>query len=109
MKIIFKDFIGSNFFYSFSHSPVAICSFLIAASLIFCAIIAPVIAPYSPYDPATLNLMNGFSARLKQMNLLVILLFLERMTKAATSFQQFCMGCVFRFLLDFLLFCLRWS
>ena len=65
MKIIFKDFIGSNFFYSFSHSPVAICSFLIAASLIFCALIAPVIAPYSPYDPATLNLMNGFSAPLK--------------------------------------------
>ena len=65
MKITFKDFIGSNFFYSFSHSPVAICSFLIAASLIFCAIIAPVIAPYSPYDPATLNLMNGFSAPLK--------------------------------------------
>ncbi len=64
MKIMFKDFIKSNLFYSFSHTPVAIFSFLVAASLIFCAIIAPIIAPYSPYEPATLNLMNGFSAPL---------------------------------------------
>ena len=56
-----REFTKSSFFYSFSRTPVAIGSFLIAISLILCALIAPILAPYSPYDPATLNLMNGFS------------------------------------------------
>jgi peptide/nickel transport system permease protein len=43
---------------------VAIGSFVIASSLILFAIAAPFISPYTPYDPATLNLMNGFSAPL---------------------------------------------
>ena len=54
----------SNFIYSFSRAPVAIGSFVIASSLILFAIAAPFISPYTPYDPATLNLMNGFSAPL---------------------------------------------
>ena len=54
----------SNFIYSFSRAPVAIGSFVIASSLILFAITAPFISPYTPYDPATLNLMNGFSAPL---------------------------------------------
>ena len=43
---------------------MAIGSFVIASSLILFAIAAPFISPYTPYDPATLNLMNGFSAPL---------------------------------------------
>lgn len=54
----------SNFIYSFSRAPVAVGSFVIASSLILFAIAAPFISPYTPYDPATLNLMNGFSAPL---------------------------------------------
>ena len=54
----------SNFIYSFSRAPVAIGSFVIASSLILFAIAAPFISPYTPYDPATVNLMNGFSAPL---------------------------------------------
>ena len=54
----------SNFIYSFSRAPVAIGSFVIASSLILFAIAAPFISPYTPYDPATLNLINGFSAPL---------------------------------------------
>lgn len=64
MKKMLREFIESNFFYSFSRTPVAIGSFLTATSLILCALAAPILAPYSPYDPATLNLMNGFSAPL---------------------------------------------
>jgi peptide/nickel transport system permease protein len=56
--------VRSNFIYSFSRAPVAIGSFVIASSLILFAIAAPFISPYTPYDPATLNLMNGFSAPL---------------------------------------------
>jgi len=53
---------ASDFMWSFRHSPVAIVSFVIAATLIFAAVLAPLIAPYTPFDPGTLNLMNGFSA-----------------------------------------------
>lgn len=59
-----REFVRSNFIYSFSRAPVAIGSFVIASSLILFAIAAPFISPYTPYDPATLNLMNGFSAPL---------------------------------------------
>lgn len=56
-----KQFLASDFFYSFRRTPVAVVSFCIAVILILSAVLAPVIAPYNPFDPATLNLMNGFS------------------------------------------------
>ncbi len=54
----------SDFLYSFWHSPVAIISFLVALTLILGAVFAPIIAPHNPFDPSTLNLLNGFSAPL---------------------------------------------
>ena len=51
----------SDFMWSFRHSPVAVISTLVALALILAAVLAPLIAPYNPHDPATLNLMNGFS------------------------------------------------
>ena len=51
----------SDFMWSFRHSPVAVISTLVALALILAAVFAPLIAPYNPHDPATLNLMNGFS------------------------------------------------
>ncbi len=56
-----KSFLASDLIYSFRHTPVAILSFFIACTLILGSIMAPIIAPYNPFDPATLNLMNGFS------------------------------------------------
>lgn len=58
----FRNFLQSDFFYAFKRAPVAIASFLVAATLILMAVLAPLIAPYNPFDPATLNLMDGFSA-----------------------------------------------
>ncbi len=52
----------SDFMYSFTHSYVAMISFLVALILILGAVFSPLIAPHNPFDPATLNLMNGFSA-----------------------------------------------
>ena len=60
MKSLSK-FIDSDFFYSFKRAPVAMVSFFIALFLILSALFAPLIAPYDPFNPATLNLLNGFS------------------------------------------------
>ncbi|MEP4198516.1 MAG: ABC transporter permease [Aliishimia sp.] len=52
----------SDFIYDFKRSPVAFVSFSVVLIMVLCAIFAPLIAPYNPFDPGSLNLMNGFSA-----------------------------------------------
>lgn len=47
--------------YSFRHSPLAIISGLVEVLIVLSAIFAPLIAPTNPYDPASLNLMDGFT------------------------------------------------
>ena len=51
----------SDLAWSFRHSPVAVVAAIVAFSIIASAALAPWIAPYNPFDPATLNLMDGFS------------------------------------------------
>jgi len=51
----------SDFAWSFRRSPVAMGSLFVVALLVFAAVFAPLIAPYNPFDPGSLNLMNGFS------------------------------------------------
>lgn len=55
----------SDLFHSFVRSPVTVASALVALILIAAALLAPVIAPHNPFDPATLNLMDGFSRPMK--------------------------------------------
>lgn len=52
----------SDLGWSFRRSPIAVVSLIIVVILVSGAIFAPLIAPHNPFDPATLNLMNGFSA-----------------------------------------------
>ncbi len=47
--------------YAFRRSPVAMISAAVTLILILSAVFAPLIAPYDPFNPATLNLMNGFT------------------------------------------------
>ncbi|MFT6103749.1 MAG: peptide/nickel transport system permease protein [Paracoccaceae bacterium] len=56
------DFLNSDFAYAFSRSPVAMVSAGVVALLVLCALFAPLIAPHDPFNPGSLNLMNGFSA-----------------------------------------------
>lgn len=51
----------SDVAHMFRTSPVAIISLAFALTLILAAVFAPLIAPHNPFDPATLNLMNGFT------------------------------------------------
>ena len=53
--------VDSDIFYSYRTSPVAIVSSIVATVLILAAVFAPWIAPYDPFNPRTLNLMNGFT------------------------------------------------
>ena len=47
--------------HSFRSSPVAILAGFVFAALLLAAVFAPLIAPYTPFDPSTLNLMDGFT------------------------------------------------
>lgn len=51
----------SDVAYSFRTSPVAIVAGLVSLVIILLAVLAPWIAPHNPYDPSSLNLMDGFT------------------------------------------------
>jgi peptide/nickel transport system permease protein len=51
----------SDIAYNFRHSPVAVVAAFVALLIIVAALCAPLLAPQNPYNPATLNLMNGFT------------------------------------------------
>ncbi|HYZ63956.1 MAG TPA: ABC transporter permease, partial [Acetobacteraceae bacterium] len=50
----------SDLLYSFRRSPVALVSGLILLVLLIAALFSPWLAPYNPYDLASLNLMDSF-------------------------------------------------
>lgn len=52
----FKD---SYLWYSFKKDKVAIISFTVVALLVLFAVFAPLLAPYNPYDPANVDIMNS--------------------------------------------------
>lgn len=56
-----RTFADSDLVYQFKRSPVAILAFLVTVILIGGSIFAPLITTQNPFDPASLNLMNGFS------------------------------------------------
>ncbi|NOD92590.1 ABC transporter permease subunit [Ruegeria sp. HKCCD4884] len=56
-----RRILDSDQFYAFRRSPVAMVSATVALFLILATILAPLIAPTNPFDPASLNLMNGFT------------------------------------------------
>lgn len=57
----FRRAIDSDLFYAFRRSPVAMVSTFVALLLILSAVFAPLLATSNPFDPSSLNLMNGFT------------------------------------------------
>jgi len=51
----------SDIAWSFRHSPVAIVAAVVALIIVLGAVFAPWIAPYDPFNSASLNLMVGFT------------------------------------------------
>lgn len=51
----------SDVFFSFRRSPVTIVAAFVTLTLVLASLLAPWIAPYDPFNPASLNLMDGFT------------------------------------------------
>jgi len=58
-------FLDSDFFHDFLRAPVALISFCVVLILVLSAVFAQFIAPTNPFDPASLELMNGFTPPLE--------------------------------------------
>jgi len=56
-----KRILQSDFVFDFCHAPVTIVAALVVLLLAMTAVLAPLLAPTNPFDPAGLNLMNGFT------------------------------------------------
>ncbi|MGP8323208.1 MAG: ABC transporter permease [Methanosarcinaceae archaeon] len=54
-----QRFKNSYFFYSFKRDPVAVTSFSIFVFLVVISFMAPVVAPYNPYDTSTIDIMDS--------------------------------------------------
>lgn len=59
MKNYWRRFKKSYFLYSFRRDPVAITSFVVLLFMITVALLAPLIAPYNPYDSASIDIMDA--------------------------------------------------
>lgn len=53
--------LASDFLFDFRRAPLAMLAASIVGFLFLVAILAPLVAPTNPFDPASLNLMNGFT------------------------------------------------
>ncbi|TGG91328.1 ABC transporter permease [Natronospirillum operosum] len=58
---LWRRILDSDLLYSFLRKPVVIVSFVLTVIIVLAAVLAPWIAPHTPFDPASLNLMNGFT------------------------------------------------
>jgi len=58
-KVINK-IIDNDIGYSFFKSKIAITSAIVFFTILFCSIFAELVAPYNPFDPASISLLDAF-------------------------------------------------
>lgn len=58
--------LDSDLWYSFKRSPLVVTAAVVVAVMVTGAVLAPWIAPYEPFDPATLNLLDAATAPLAE-------------------------------------------
>ena len=52
---------GSDVYFSFIKSPTAIVSSIILVIIFFCSFFVELVAPFNPFDPSSLSLMDAFT------------------------------------------------
>lgn len=52
----------NDVFFAYRRSPVAIVASVVALALVLMAVLAPWLAPYTPFVPSSIELMDGFTA-----------------------------------------------
>ena len=55
----FQQFLNSGFYHEFSRDKVAIVSFIVLCIYLVACFAAPLIAPYDPYDPTLIDIMDS--------------------------------------------------
>lgn len=63
---LWRRIIDSDLFYSFSHKPVVIVSAVLTLAIFIMAFFSPWLAPHTPFDTATLDLMDGFTPPMQE-------------------------------------------
>nr|MBL8456814.1 ABC transporter permease [Zoogloeaceae bacterium] len=58
---LFARIADNDLFYSFVRSPLTVAAAVVTLVIFAAALCAPLISPQNPFDPATLNLMEGFT------------------------------------------------
>lgn len=58
---IWHRMLDSDLFHSFIRKPVIVASAVITLAIFAMALFAPWLAPHTPFDPSSLNLMDGFT------------------------------------------------
>ena len=56
-----QHILASDFVFDFTRAPLAMLATAVVLFLFIITILAPLVAPTNPFDPASLNLMNGFT------------------------------------------------
>ena len=56
-----RRFRDSDVYYSFKRSPVTVVAAVVTAVFMISAVFAPWLAPHQPFDPATVELLDGFT------------------------------------------------
>ena len=51
----------SDLVWSFRQAPLVMVAALMTTVIVLAAVLAPLIVPHDPFNPATLNLMDGFT------------------------------------------------
>ena len=58
---LFNRIKDSDVYFSFIKSPTAIVSSIILVIIFFCSFFVEIVAPFNPFDPASLSLMDAFT------------------------------------------------
>lgn len=63
---LWKRIVDSDLFYDFIRRPVIVTSAVVTVVIILASMFAPLVAPHTPFDPASLNLMDGFTPPMEE-------------------------------------------